>query len=106
MAWIFVLITIDISLSEMVVMYVRGMSDGGSGLAVREIAGQVEFEGRSMERPVMASVLLSLIWSKSSLRTMGISRGASIPILTTSPSIRVIRISIESPITMDSSGFP
>src|SRR4051812_39736303 len=40
--------------------------------------------------------------ARTSLRKIEISRGASMPIFTISPSIRVMRISMESPITIAS----
>ena len=61
-------------------------------------AGRLPAAGEATAAPWLLAAMALM----TSLRTMGISRGAEMPILTISPSIRVIRISMLSPMTIAS----
>src|ERR1035437_9225300 len=97
MAWMLVLMTL---------MVVGGLDGQVYGLR-GETGAAAGFKGSTGSAPergacTAAAWLLAAMAVRTSLRKMAMSRGASMPIFTTSPSMRVMRISIESPITMAS----
>ena len=69
---------------------------GAAGLAVK-IGSEPGLGARTAAAWLLAAMAL-----RTSLRKIAMSRGAEMPIFTTSPSIREMRISMESPMTIDS----